>query len=142
MQGDSGQRQRGSSVAMAGQGVMITGASGAGKSSLALDMMSLGAVLISDDWTALTRSGDDLMADAPDSIRGRIEARGIGILGAEPAGATILRLVVELGDADDLRLPPFRRVEIAGISLPLVKATYRPHLGAALRQFLIGGRLA
>lgn len=142
MTGDSGLRQRGSSVALAGQGVLIMGESGAGKSSLALDLMALGAGLISDDWTLIRREGEALMADAPPAIRGRIEARGIGILAADPVGPVPLTLVVDLGSAADERLPPLRQVEIAGIFLPLVKAVYQPHLGAALRQLLIGGRLA
>lgn len=142
MAGDSGLKLRGSSVALAGQGLLITGESGMGKSSLALDLMALGGGLISDDWTEVRRKGEALLADAPPSIRGQIEARGIGILAATPAGATPLVLVVELGAEDDSRLPTNRQVEIAGVSLPLVKAVYRPHLGAALRQLLIGGRIA
>jgi HPr kinase/phosphorylase len=142
MTGDSGERLRGSSVALAGQGVLIRGESGMGKSALALDLMALGAGLVSDDWTLIRREGETLLADAPPGIRGQIEARGIGILAADPAGPVPLVLVVDLGTVADDRLPPMREVEIAGISLPLVKAVYHPHLGAALRQLLIGGRLA
>lgn len=141
MTGDSVLRLRGSSVAVAGQGILITGASRAGKSSLALDLMAIGGALISDDWTMVRAAGAQLLADAPPSIRGRIEARGIGILAADPAGPTPLALVVELIDMPDDRLPPLRHIEIAGFSLPLVKGPYRPHLGAALRQLLIGGRV-
>ncbi|WP_299843873.1 serine kinase [uncultured Paracoccus sp.] len=142
MAGDSGLRLRGSSVALAGRGVLITGDSGAGKSSLALDLMALGAGLISDDWTLVQPEAGRLLADAPASIRGQIEARGIGILSSDPVGPLPLALVVELGNDRGERLPPRRQVAIAGISLPLVKASYQPHLGAALRQLLIGGRLA
>ncbi|MFV0303638.1 MAG: HPr kinase/phosphorylase [Paracoccus sp. (in: a-proteobacteria)] len=142
MVGDSGQRVRGSSIALAGRGALITGESGMGKSSLALDLMAFGAGLVSDDWTLIRREGATLLADAPPSIRGRIEARGIGILGVDPVGPVPLVLVVELGGEEDQRLPPIRQIEIAGIFLPLVKTRYRPHLGAALRQLLIGGRVA
>ena len=141
MASDSVQQMRGSSVAVSGKGVLITGSSGAGKSSLALDLMAIGGALISDDWTLVRPASGVLLVDAPVSIRGRIEARGIGILAADPVGPTPLSLVVELSDALDDRLPPFRNAEIAGISLPLVKGPYRPHLGAALRQLLIGGRV-
>lgn len=141
MTGDSVLRLRGSSVAVGGKGVLITGLAGAGKSSLALDLMALGGGLISDDWTIVTIASGQLLADAPDALRGRIEARGIGILAAQPAGPTPLSLVVELTDLRDARLPPLRHIEIAGFSLPLVKGPYRPHLGAALRQLLIGGRV-
>lgn len=141
MASDSVQRIRGSSVAVGGRGVLIAGPSGAGKSSLALDLMAIGGLLISDDWTLVTPVSGVLWADAPPGIRGRIEARGIGILAADPAGPTPLILVVELSDQPDDRLPPLRHAEIAGTSLPLVKGPYRPHLGAALRQLLIGGRV-
>ncbi|TRW97495.1 serine kinase [Paracoccus sp. M683] len=142
MADDSQNRQRGSCVALGGGAVLITGPSGAGKSSLALDLMALGGGLVSDDWTLIRPDGGKLLAEAPASIRGRIEARGIGILAADAVGPVPLILVVELGDAQDQRLPPVRQIEIAGVLLPLVKAVYRPHLGAALRQLLIGGRIA
>ena len=142
MAGDSVLRLRGSCVALSGRAVLITGPSGAGKSSLALDLMAIGASLVSDDWTEAWHDGAQLQADAPAAIRGQIEARGIGILSAAAVGPVPLALVVDLGDADDERLPQSRTIEIAGVSLPLVKAVYRPHLGAALRQLLIGGRLA
>lgn len=141
MAGDSADRLRGSSVAVAGKGVLITGPSGAGKSSLALDLMALGGVLISDDWTLATLQESALIMDAPASIKGRIEARGIGILAAETAGPTPLELVVDLTESPDRRLPPSRYIEITGVFLPLVNAAYRPHLAAALRQLLLAGRV-
>lgn len=140
--GDSQIRVRGGCVCLDDKGILITGASGMGKSALALDLMAMGARLVSDDWTILRVAEGGLLADAPEALRGRIEARGIGILAASPAGPTALQLVVDLGTEPDDRLPPRRAVEMAGLSLPLVKAVYHAHLGAALRQLLIGGRLA
>ena len=67
-------------VAVGPHAALIRGASGRGKSGLALQLLAMGAVLVSDDRTRLWRAGDALMADAPDTIRGRIEARGVGIL--------------------------------------------------------------
>ncbi|MDO5705850.1 MAG: HPr kinase/phosphatase C-terminal domain-containing protein, partial [Paracoccus sp. (in: a-proteobacteria)] len=92
-----------SSVAIDGRGLLILGPSGAGKSALALALMAMGAVLVSDDRTVLRRDGDMVLADAPDSLRGLIEARGIGILRADSAGAVPVVLVVDLGRAEDAR---------------------------------------
>ncbi|MEF9600929.1 HPr kinase/phosphatase C-terminal domain-containing protein, partial [Paracoccus sp. PXZ] len=69
-----------SCIAHRGRGLLILGPSGAGKSTLALEMMAFGATLVADDRTILRREGGRIVADAPDSIRGRIEARGVGIL--------------------------------------------------------------
>ncbi len=62
-----------SCVAYGGRGVLILGASGRGKSALALRLMALGAVLVADDRTDLCREGDSVMARAPDAIKGMIE---------------------------------------------------------------------
>lgn len=131
----------GSTVAMAGRGLMILGPSGAGKSSLALEMMAAGARLVADDRTDLRREGGALIASAPQPLLGRIEARGVGILAAEPSPPVALALVCDLGQAEDQRLPPWRHREWLGVTLPLVLGPYRPHLYSALRQMLLAGRL-
>lgn len=73
-------------VAIEGRGLVILGPSGAGKSTLALELMATGAVLVADDRTDLARQGDALIASVPQALAGRIEARGIGILGAREYG--------------------------------------------------------
>ncbi|MDO5614407.1 MAG: serine kinase [Paracoccus sp. (in: a-proteobacteria)] len=130
----------GSAVVLNGRGLLILGPSGSGKSALALALMGLGAGLVSDDRTVLRRAGDAVVADAPDSIRGLIEARGVGILRADAAGPVPLALVVDLGRVEDARLPPCRSHDLLGVALPLVLGPYGPHLSFALRQYLLGGR--
>lgn len=127
---------------MAGRGVLITGPSGAGKSALALALMALGAGLVADDRTVLTLAGGRVMADAPAAIRGRIEARHVGILAAEPVGPQPLGLVVELGEAALPRLPEEATADLLGVRLPRLAARFDPRLAPALRQWLIGGRAA
>ena len=83
-------------MAIAGRALVIRGAAGSGKSGLALDLMALGAELVADDSTILTREGERLIASAPGTIRGRIEARGIGILNAPAAEPVPVALVAEL----------------------------------------------
>lgn len=127
-------------VAIGGRGLLILGPSGSGKSSLALQLMAVGADLVADDRTDLAVEGGRLIARAPQALRGRIEARGVGILNAPASDPVPLALAVDLGRAEDQRLPPFRSHSVAGMSLPLVLGPYRPHLYAALRQLLLTGR--
>lgn len=130
-----------SCVELRGRGLLILGRSGAGKSTLALDMMALGAGLVADDRTALVREGDRIIADAPATIRGQIEARGVGILGAVPSGPVPLALVVDLDRPEPERLPPHRLHPLLGLDLPLVLGAERAHLCSALLQYLAGGRI-
>jgi HPr kinase/phosphorylase len=67
-------------------GLLITGASGSGKSSLALSLLALGqaqglfARLVADDRVLLRRHRDRILAVPPPAIAGMIEKRGLGIL--------------------------------------------------------------
>lgn len=130
-----------SAVALNGNGLLILGPSGAGKSVLALQMMALGAVLIADDRTEITLNGQGVLADAPPILRGRIEARGVGILAAEAAGPTAIRLVVDLGEVETDRLPPERHTLLLGMPVPLVFGPLHDHLAVMLRQYLNKGRI-
>lgn len=125
-----------SSVAVAGRAVMITGRSGVGKSGLALRLIALGATLVSDDRTRLEKQGDTLLADAPEAIRGQIEARFVGILSMHSAGPTPVRLVVDLDRTETERLPPARHREILGCRVPVLHNSTTDHFSAALMQYL------
>jgi HPr kinase/phosphorylase len=63
-----------------GVGVLILGESGIGKSECALDLITRGHRLISDDAVCIKRIGTDLEGRSPDLIREHIEIRGLGIL--------------------------------------------------------------
>lgn len=128
-------------IAFQGQGVLILGPSGSGKSTLALQMMAVGSELVADDRTDVISEGQDLIASCPQPLRGRIEARGVGILAAQHFGPVRLALVVDLGTEIVDRLPRSHSHEVLGIALPLVSGPYRPHLYAAVRQLLLGGRV-
>ncbi len=130
----------GTTVAMAGQGLLILGPSGSGKSTLALQLMAAGAELGADDRTDLIRDDDTVIASCPPPLAGRIEARGVGLLGATAHPPVPLVLVVDLGAQEDARLPPLRHHDLLGIGFPLVLGPYRPHLYAAVRQYLLHGR--
>lgn len=131
-----------SCVAVAGCGLLITGASGAGKSALALEMMALGACLVSDDRVSLGATQQGILADAPDTIRGLIEARGLGLLQAETVGPVRLTHVLDLDRPEPQRLPEFREIFLLRHSLPLLFRPDVPHLAASLIQLLKAGRAA
>lgn len=129
-----------SCVSVQGQGVLITGPSGSGKSSLALALMALGASLVADDQTTLSVVGDTVTATCPPPIFGMIEARGLGLLHAEALTHAAVRLVVDLSQTEALRLPPLRNVTYLGCTLPLVLGQSTPHFPAALWQYVRAGR--
>jgi HPr kinase/phosphorylase len=68
-------------VAVHGVGVLVTGPAGAGKSALALDLVSRGHVLIADDAVDVRRIADGVLTGhCPALLRGYLETRGLGLL--------------------------------------------------------------
>ena len=64
-----------------GEGVLIMGESGIGKSEAALELIKRGHRLVSDDVVVIKKVSDDtLIGTAPDITRHFIELRGIGII--------------------------------------------------------------
>ena len=64
-----------------GEGVLITGESGIGKSEAALELIKRGHRLVTDDVVEIRKVSDDtLVGTAPDITRHFIELRGIGII--------------------------------------------------------------
>lgn len=131
-------------VAYAGAGVLILGASGRGKSRLALQMIALGADLVADDRTTVrvahVKDRPALIADAPDTLRGLIEARGVGLLRAQAYGPCPLALVVDLDRNETDRLPPMRETVLSGITLPVLHMVDSAAFPAAILQYVRHGR--
>ena len=67
-------------VGMYGIGVLILGDSGIGKSECALDLISRGHNLISDDTVIVKRIGTRIQGSSPDLTREHLEIRGLGII--------------------------------------------------------------
>ncbi|TAJ56828.1 serine kinase [Brevundimonas sp.] len=100
--------------------IVVAGPSGAGKSDLALRLIGRGWRLVADDYVHVFASGEALWAAAPQTIAGRIEARGVGIVEACARGVARLVLAVELGGAPE-RLPEAETRTLAGGTLPLLR---------------------
>ncbi len=91
-----------------GEGVLITGESGIGKSEAALELIKRGHRLVTDDVVELRKVSDDtLVGSAPDITKHFIELRGIGIIDVKALfGASSVKdtqsvdLVIKLEDWD------------------------------------------
>lgn len=101
--------------------VMISGASGTGKSDLALRLMGRRWRLVADDYVHLFASGDAVYATAPATIAGLIEVRGLGIVEAAATGLVRVVLAVELTSAAPERLPEAETRRVSGRDLPLLR---------------------
>ena len=132
-------RVHASAVAFGPRGVLIQGASGSGKSSLALQLIRMGATLISDDQTELYIHEGALWGRAPATIAGLIEARGIGLLQADAAPAPICA-AIDLNSVETERLPPQRSIKLLDREVPQLHKVESPAWPAALAQYLISGR--
>lgn len=103
------------------RGALLFGPSGAGKSDLALRALEAGWRLVSDDYSAVWRSGGTLWATAPSALRGKIEARGLGILPVPALRLAAIDLAVKCQDETPERLPDPEVVALEGLALPCVR---------------------
>lgn len=116
-------------VAIGDRAILLYGASGMGKSDLALRLIDRGATLVSDDYTLLKRVDGRLIATSPATIAGRMEVRGIGIIDLPHVGDTPVALLVDLMDAVE-RMPMDATMRsIAGVDVPVVGIV--PHEASA-----------
>ena len=87
-------------VEVYGEGILLLGESGVGKSETAIELVKRGHRLIADDAVEIRRvSNKSLVGTAPDNIRHFIELRGIGIINASRifgAGAVKLTEKIDL----------------------------------------------
>ncbi len=99
------QQYHASAVEINGRAVLILGESGSGKSSLALELMAMGANLIGDDQVFLDEEAGSLFVSPHPNSDGRIEVRGIGIFKSQHITHARVDLVVSLNDSPQTRLP-------------------------------------
>ena len=128
-------------VAIDGFGVLIKGASGSGKSALSLQLMALGASLVSDDRTLIETRGDRLWASCPATLRGMIEARGVGILQTPAIERAALTTIIDMDVIETQRLPETRETQIAGISLPVLHKVESYAFPASIVAYIQGGKV-
>ncbi|HAA91023.1 MAG TPA: hypothetical protein DCE33_01170 [Rhodospirillaceae bacterium] len=127
-------------VAIDGKGVLFQGASGSGKSDLALRLIDDGAILVADDQTSLRANDGTVLASAPAELTGRLEVRGIGIVEVPDLAEAPIKMAVLLetdGEIDRLPDPTWIKlcdVEIPQIALRAFEASAVAKLKQALRN--------
>jgi HPr kinase/phosphorylase len=125
------ENHHGTAIALGAHAVLIRGASGSGKSDLALRCLAMAptalvpspAVLVADDRVELTCNGERILAAAPPIIRGKLEVRGLGIMTVPSTPSASLVLVADLVAPERVeRLPdPPEATDVMGVRLPLIR---------------------
>jgi HPr kinase/phosphorylase len=143
-------------VEIAKLGVLLCGASGSGKSDLALRAIAAGARLVADDRVDLwyddskqsrpklrgtKRSQPIVWAQAPAALAGFLEVRGIGIVREPAAKRARVGLVIDLADKADIeRLPEMRSRTLLGQAFPLLALD--PFAASAVAKLFLAAKLA
>ena len=121
-----------------GEGVLITGDSGVGKSETAIELIKRGHRLVADDAVELRRISDGIVGTAPEVIRDYIELRGIGVINVRQLfGVRAIKtfadldLVVEFEPWDNNKFYDRLGIEdhfteILDIQVPIVTIPVRP----------------
>lgn len=132
-------------VEVSGEGVLIIGDSGVGKSENVVELIKRGHRLVADDAVEIRRvSKRSLVGSAPDNIRHFIELRGVGIIDARRLfgmgavkNTTRIDLVVELESWDETKA--YERmgineesINILGINVPLCTVPVSPGRNLAI----------
>ena len=112
-------------VVFRGRGLLIRGASGAGKSRLAYALIEAGpeAALVGDDRMVLWPRGGILLARAAKGLEGLIELRGAGILKLDHHIEAPIALAVDLAPIDAVERLPERwpgETSFQGVNLPAI----------------------
>lgn len=137
--------QHGVLVEVYGEGILITGDSGVGKSEAAIELIKRGHRLIADDSIEIRRISNHLLVGtSPENIRHFIELRGIGIINARRIfgmGAVKLKENIDL----EVRLELWNSrteydrlgvdsefTDILGVKIPIVKIPVKPGRNLAI----------
>ncbi len=128
-----------------GEGILILGESGVGKSETALEVVKRGHRLIADDLVEVRRVSDTtLLGRAPEIIRHLIEIRGIGILDVkELYGVSSVKMQENINFVINLELWDEKKnyerlgiqeesTEILGIKVPSITIPVRPGRNLAI----------
>ena len=101
------------------QGLMMMGPSGSGKSDLALRLIEKGGRLVADDQVLLRYQDKELRGCAPETLRGLLEVRGVGIVKLSYHESFPVHLVIDLKkELSYERLPESHAVILLGEKIP------------------------
>lgn len=129
-------------VEVYGEGILLVGDSGVGKSETAIELIKRGHRLIADDAVEIRRvSSKSLVGQSPENIRHFIELRGIGIINARRIfgmGAVKLQekidmcINLEIWDATKVYGMDSEYTEILGIKVPVMTIPVKPGRNLAI----------
>ncbi|MGV3513400.1 MAG: HPr kinase/phosphorylase [Novosphingobium sp.] len=107
-------------VAIGGRGLLIAGAPGNGKSSLALALIDRGAVLVGDDGVMTEAKGGRLIVAAHPNTAGKLEVRNLGLMDFPVSPPVPAAMIIRLDALAPRFIEQAQASDIEGISLPLV----------------------
>ena len=126
-------------VEVYGEGVLIVGNSGVGKSETAIELINRGHRLIADDAVEIRRvSAKSLVGSAPDNIRYFMELRGVGVINAKNLfGVGAVKMTEKIDIIINLELWDENKVydrlgledeymEILGLKIPAITVPVKP----------------
>lgn len=127
----------GTAISVGGVAVLLRGASGTGKSDLALRTLVLPPgplvraqpMLVADDRVDIGRDGDRIMLACPAPLRGKLEVRGIGVVPVPFTPSAVLALVADLVALEAVERFPesIEPATILGIAIPRLQiAPFEP----------------
>lgn len=132
-------------VEVYGEGILLVGDSGVGKSETAIELIKRGHRLIADDAVVIRRvSAKSLVGEAPDNIKHFIELRGIGIINARRIfGMGAVKLTEKIDLVINLEIWDNQKVydrmgidseytEILGIKVPVLTIPVKPGRNLAI----------
>jgi HPr kinase/phosphorylase len=131
--GDGADTHHGTAIALGGDAALIVGPSGSGKSDLALRCLAVspselvqGRVqLVADDRVHIVQGERGPRLVAPETIRGKLEVRGLGVIEVPYVATADLALIAELVAPEAVeRLPdPPPQRAILGFDIPVLRLT-------------------
>ena len=125
-------------VEIYGEGTLLLGESGIGKSETAIELVKRGHRLIADDAVEIRRISNQLIGTAPEVIRHYIELRGIGVIDVRQLfGMSAIMeesqidLVVQFEQWDETKIYDRlgledHHIDIMGVEVPCVTIPVRP----------------
>ena len=100
--------------------ILIQGSSGIGKSSLALQLIERGAILIGDDVVEIYLKNNKLYCKYKEKLKGVIEVRGLGLVsGLKVSRPVPVLCVIRLHKTHTERLPKSKTVLLLNKKIPV-----------------------
>ncbi len=145
----------GTALSIGGKGVLLRGAPGVGKSSLALRLIDqpgfglgdslLRARLVSDDQVLVERIGDGVWMTPPVVLAGKLEIRGMGIVELDHRPEAELHMIVDLDPHENLERMPEHidlKTEILGVWVSFLSLNSADPAALAKIRSALGLRVA